>query len=632
MIWNFDITNPPDCESVPAVRLPTDYVPTHYGIFIHPDIPGKTFSAQVTIYFKCNHESSQLELHCHNTLVITSVLQNGSPLTFRTDGEKIVISGNNFDKSPITICYYGTLNHKMNGLYYNDDYSCCSKFEPSDARKMFPCFDEPWAKATFSITVRALASLTALSNMPAESVVNVDHDKITYFQTSPPMSTYLVAIAVGRYSHITGSTKRGLPIDIYLSAENAQYLQFPLKEAIKSVEYLEEYFDMEFDLPRLQILGAKRFMSGGMENYGLIIIMEQFFLAQPTDQINSEAGPASLSDYQLFQMACMPAMLDTVANLMSKTKLINLVDSMDESLNKLMAMMLSPQAMLILCSGIITHEIVHMWAGDIVSPKWWDSLWLNEGFATLLPSMMYRKYHPNYDFFFSQDDTNYQMALALDSLEGSRPIHSNLISEVDSFDQLSYNKAASILRMLQIQLGDDVFRDGYRLFLKKYKNSSADTNDFINTYKEFLSNLPENSPAKTFDIQNFFDVWIYAEGFPLIILEDNCLRQMSYTGNVDKVWPVPLQIIYGRNGVAHRMNVFLNTEETELNLDADWIIVNPGTISFCRVWHVGDCLQKAIMYGVKYLTVQERFNFWVDQQVLAARGMIDQDEISMLSI
>lgn len=637
----------PESPKNPAIRLAQNYIPYHYNIFIRTDIPNKILSGKVDIFVKRITEQcpDYMELHVDPTLIIMSVTKKDIPLTFQVDPiGKLTINGKQLDvDGPITISYVGTLNHQWKGMFYIDDDSCCTQFEPNDARKAFPCYDEPWAKATFTISLCHKSELTALSNMPAVSVTpsTYPNESVTLFQETPPMCTYLVAMAVGKYSCVTGQTSRGLPVDIYASQGNEQYLHLPLQEAIKALNYLESYFDMEFNLPRLQILAAKHFMFGGMENYGLIIIIEKLFLKPPMNMNEMAAYEITPMERQMIDMLSAPNILDQMANFMRHSSLMQLSTMMDEQSATLVVNTLSQPACFSILSQVITHEIVHMWAGDIVSPKWWDALWLNEGFATLLPSLMFDEYHPEFTFIKLYDDSTNQMALALDSLEGTRPIHGSIISESDGFDMMSYNKAGAVLRMIRNLVGPIRFRNAYRSFLKDFCYKSADTIDLMQKFMDYFDpngknngNISPGEGAFNFDVKKFFDAWIYKDGFPLIVLEDNFIRQMPFSpGDEKRIWPIPLQILYGKQNTdeVKTKTLFLEGEELKIDdIDADWVIINPGLESFCRVWYVGDWLTNAIVFGLKHLNEREKSIFRIDLMLLCTRGYVDSSDVELL--
>ena len=618
-------------DSEPAVRIDQSYVPVHYELFVHPNIPFKAFLGKVIITFKCNQKNNHVELHIDPTIQINNVSQNGNELRHCIEDKRLKIFSESPESSPITIDYRGSLDHNLNGFYYINDENVCTQFEPNYARKLLPCFDEPCVKSTFKVIVQASANLKALSNMPQESIIQKGDDNITTFQTTPPMCTYLLAIAIGNFVCLSGNSSSGLPVDIYLAPEYSQFLQFPLKIAIQALDYLENYFDMGVGLPRLQIIGVKKFLLGGMENYGLIVIHEKLFLSPPLPEIaekNIESYHVSPNEKQLLEMAFIPQMLDNLAQFLLKFPLTSLSTMMDEfSINMTMSQFSAP-ACLMLLAEVITHEIVHMWAGDIVSPNWWDSLWLNEGYATLLPSLIFDQVYPTLNFSLYNNDLNNHIALAFDTFEGARPVHGYCFKESDSLDIISYNKASMVLRMIRLIVGHDNFRDAYRAFLKKFKNKSAETKDLLDCFSEYFSKISNLD----FNVQEFFDAWIYNNGFPLIVLEDNCIRQMPFSGNGVGVWPIPLFVIYGKGQETKTTQILLKTDEKELNFDADWIIIDPKFESFCRVWYVGDWFTKAVMFGCSHLSEREKINFKHHQQFLASHQFINEEDIKALNV
>lgn len=682
-------------KKVAAVRLATDYIPTHYSLYIHPYIPEKMFLGYVAIDFKNNNpESREIQLHADQTLIIQSVIYKGYSLNFRRDGCVLYIEVVEPPTESVTITYTGSLNHKAVGLFYVDDDSCVSQFEPADARKALPCFDEPAVKATFSVRFETKSDLTVLSNMPAKSVMpTTETGKLTEFETTPPMCTYLLAFAVGKYDKVTGNSKRGIPIDVYASQGNLEYLDFPLDEAIKAVDWIEDFYGINYDLPRLQILGSKRFMCGGMENYGLIIIVESLLIKN--DGRSSTAAPRTALDLQFGQMLASgdmwsqmqsllnspgmaqtvrsmmasmgfdseivddslqlvssanfsrafsssahthiegisateqsiinmlsdPALMEEMAQLMRRKSLSQLVSMMDDTSMNMVMMMVSTASGKQMSAQVVAHEIVHMWAGNMVSPQWWDSLWLNEGFATLLPTLMFDEYHSDYMFLKLYDAGTNQLAVTLDSFDTTRPIHGDVVEERDPFDLMSYNKAGIVLGMLRRIVGPDAFKEAVRKFTRDFYHKNADTADIMRSFSESFGK----------DMKPFFDAWIYKSGFPLVILEDNTVRQISFLGEEERIWPIPLKMRYGKDGKVEERDIILDVEMMEIDVDADWIILNPGLESFCRVWAVSDRFYsavEAVNQGV--LTPYEKTHWTADQMMLYRRGFIDEEDISYM--
>lgn len=672
----------------PAIRLSQDYTPSHYDIFIQPDIPAKKFRGRVEISFKENKSSDRLQLHADPTIEIESVTMNNEEMIYSHDECILDIFGNDFISAPIAISYVGSLNHECIGLYYVNEESCVTHFEPSEARKAFPCFDEPNNKSTFSITIKTLKELTAISNMPSYEVSEDGNEKITKFQKTPLMCTYLVAMAVGKFDVVNGTTRRGLPIDVYGSIGSREYLNFPLQEAIKSVEWIENYLGVNYELPRLQILGTPRFLMGGMENYGLIIIMEILLVVkenetstqappqQPIGQIMQQmpridmSNPQSIGQgmQQVFQnpntvnsmqqilsdqntmhslmssvtsmfggsiitdntlsamekslvdMMLSPLLIEGTVAMIRGTSLTQLSSMMDQATASLMMTSISVPSRQMLCGQIVAHEIVHMWAGDLVSPTWWDALWLNEAFATYIPSIMFDEYHPNWNFIKLYDASTDQMALILDTYAETRPIHGKVVNENDPFDLMSYNKGAKVMNMLRMFIGKDKFRSILGNYFRKFQNQSINAQDLINFF----------SQEAKLDLTTFFNQWVFQNGFPLIVVEDNVIRQMPFGECQNSLWTVPLKIVYGKDGQVLTKIMVLVDESMELGFEADWMIVNPGLSSFCRVWYLGDWFQKLIQVAPIQLTSVEQTILLSEQLTLQRHDFVEKEDVAAL--
>jgi aminopeptidase N len=474
------------------------------------------------------------------------------------------------------------------------------------------------------MSFETLADLTVLSNMPSISETPLPGGrKLTTFPTTPPMCSYLVAFAVGRFDRVTGLTARGLPIDVYGSVGNEQFLHYPVAEAIRAVEWLEEFYGIEFELPRLQILGSRRFISGGMENWGLIIILESLLVANEGDV--APPGPATdvltPSDGIMLAIIGNADMMEHIASFARGKSLTQLTSMMDEATTDLILSMVSLPARKSIAAEIITHEIVHMWAGDLVSPKWWDSLWLNEGFATLMPTIIFNHYHKEFRFLRLYNASVNQLTVILDSMPNTRPIHGQVVNEQDPFDLMSYNKAGIVLGMLQRIVGEAKFNAAVRDFTQDYAHKSADSADFVRSFCQSVGQ----------DFHPFFDAWVYKAGLPLVVVEEQTLRQMPFADSEERIWQIPLKIYYGSGGHKKVAEILLDDEQFELEFEYDWIIVNPGLESFCRVWLMGQTFfaaVDAVKNGV--LTDVEISHFLADQSVLARRGFLGQEEIEYL--
>jgi hypothetical protein len=323
------------------------------------------------------------------------------------------------------------------------------------------------------------------------------------------------------------------------------------------------------------------------------------------------------TEKMLISSLCNPDIAERITAMMRGNSLTQLATMMDDASIAMVMNLLSFESRRSLTAQVIAHEIVHMWAGNMVSPKWWDALWLNEGFATLIPTLMFAEYHRDYEFLSLHDASTNQLALFLDSVDGTRPVHGQVISESDPFDLMSYNKGAIILGMLRRMVGSWKFQDAVRSYMQQWYRKSLDTSDLLTSLNTSLG----------IDLSHFFDCWIYKSGFPLVVVEDNTIRQMPFCGE-GMTWPIPLRIRYGRMGHLETTDILLSEEMMELPLGADWMIVNPGCETFCRVWLVGDWFYAAVAAVMRGgLTTVEQLHFVTDQQVLYRRGFLSREEI-----
>ena len=350
-----------------SFRLSQDIVPIHYDASFEPTIPKKIYQGQVIITFEERKSSDHAELFADSSIKIHSITQNGSDIKFTHEDNRVNIYGSSLSSSPVTILFDGSLDHFTMGWYYVNDQCCSSQFESSYARLLMPCFDEPCIKSTFHISITAPKPLIALSNMPAESIITDPSNtkrKFT-FATTPKMSCYLLALIIGEFDIKTGYTKRGLPVDVYAPAGKSEFMDVPLREGIYGIEWLENFLQVDFPLPRLQMAAVPEFQYGAMENFGLLIFREKCFLAKE--------GKTSFR--VLFNAAIT-----------------------------------------------VIHEIVHQWAGDSTSPKWWDSVWLNEGFASLMPYIILNESNPEWEMFSTFHLRQTEHALIADAVTSSHPI------------------------------------------------------------------------------------------------------------------------------------------------------------------------------------------------------------------
>lgn len=546
-------------------RLETNYIPTYYSLFIDPDIPHKTFICHEKVSFQENSKSDHLYLHAHSTIRIKSITQSGHPLEFSHTDNKVLIKGEQLHSSMVEIEFEGSLDHPNVGFYYINDELASTQFESIFARNAFVCFDEPSIKTEYDITLRIPSHLQAFSNMPVESKQNDGKKTIWKFQKSPKMCSYLLAFAVGDFEVLSGRTKRNLPVDVIAPKGKRELMDYPLEEGIKAIEWYEDFTKVPFPLPRLQLMCVPSFQFGAMENYGLLIFRETALLGKPG--VTSQSGIYRVSE-------------------------------------------------------VIFHEIAHQWAGDSTSPVWWNAIWLNEGFATILPFIALSEIHPDYDMMGKFENDSFDCALKFDSSSHTHPIHVEIKSEdeIDSiFDDISYAKAGCFIRMIYNYIGRDSFRKVLETYFTIFENKNADTSDFVNIFSQVMNE----------DWSDFFNAWTHQSNYPLIEVTPTklILRKFTNTGPKDDIkWPLPLFITICENGVVREEKLMIK-DQVDFNPKCDWFKVNSENRSICRTLYCDEILDKLkVQISSKKLSRTDRHSILIDYEAFAQAGMISYDK------
>uniref|UniRef100_A0ACD5XRD6 Uncharacterized protein n=1 Tax=Avena sativa TaxID=4498 RepID=A0ACD5XRD6_AVESA len=354
--------------------------------------------------------------------------------------------------------FSGTLNDQMRGFYRSkyqykgkERNMAVTQFESVDARRCFPCWDEPAFKAKFKLTLEVPSELTAMSNMPVANTTFAGPIKILRYQESPLMSTYLVAIVVGLFEYVEGMTVKGTRVRVYTQVGKSSQGKFALDVGVKSLNLFKDYFGTPYPLPKLDMVAIPDFAAGAMENYGLVTYRDVALLFD--DKSSSASGKQKVAI--------------TVA-----------------------------------------HELAHQWFGNLVTMEWWTHLWLNEGFATWVSHLAVDTFFPQWNIWTQFLDST-TTALRLDSLEESHPIEVEIhhASEVDQiFDAISYEKGASVIRMLHSYLGADRFQTALASYIKKYAYSNAKTEDLWAVFEK-----ETGEPVK-----DLMTSWTKQKGYPVI--------------------------------------------------------------------------------------------------------------------
>ncbi len=420
-----------------AQRLSTDVIPQHYSLTLEPDLKAATFTGKEEIDVTLDKASNSITLNAvqlkfqkatitaDGTTQTANVTENKPDEQATLHVDKEIPAG----AATIKIEYTGILNDQLRGFYLSKaahrNYAV-TQFEPTDARRAFPSFDEPAMKATFSTTLIVDKGDTGISNT---NMVSDDPgpaaDKHTiHFATTPKMSTYLVAFLVGDFKCLSGESD-GVPIRACATPDKVQMGAYALQGAEFFLHYYDTYFGIKYPMPKLDMIGIPDFEAGAMENFGAITYRESVFLIdEKTASTNAKK---------------------TVAN-------------------------------------DVAHEMAHQWFGDMVTMKWWNNIWLNEGFATWMESKAVSAWKPEWNL--SQDEAlDLDGVLNYDAGKITRAIRAkaNTPGEINEmFDGITYQKGAAVLAMTENYESPEVFRQGVHKYLEAHMYANATAEDFWN--------------------------------------------------------------------------------------------------------------------------------------------------------
>lgn len=470
--------------SIHMQRLYEQFHPKHYTI--HWDLT-RAAKRKVTgsVHITGAQTSPEyLKLHSKG-LTLGKVLVDGTAAeySFEADDELVIQHAGTGDVV-VEIDFSLEITDTMHGIYpcyyeHNGEKKelFATQFESHHAREAFPCVDEPEAKATFDVSITA-GDPVVLSNMPAsfelEGTIN--------FATTPRMSPYLLAFVSGELHKKSGSTASGVEVSIWATpSQSPAALDFALDHAIKSIEFFDDYFGVPYPLPKSDHVALPDFSSGAMENWGLITYRETTLLANPAT--TTVAGKQYIAT-------------------------------------------------------VISHELSHQWFGNLVTMKWWNNLWLNESFATLMEYVAVDAIHPEWNAWLDFATHESILALRRDAMDGVQPVQ----VEVSHPDEIStlfdgaivYAKGARLMRMCQDYIGHEAFRKGLSSYFKEfaYKNTEAD---------DLWRHL---SQASGQDISALMNTWISQSGYPVLHVQpDGLTQEQFFIGQhapSTKLWPIPL--------------------------------------------------------------------------------------------
>jgi len=555
-----------------AQRLPELACPINYKLTFAPDFDKNLFAGQESISIEILKPTSEIVLNAAEIdFLSVSVTSAGKTQKAEVSLDKskqfaTLAVGQPLAAGPATIQVHftGLLNDELRGFYLGKDEKgrkyAVTQFESTDARRAFPSFDEPAYKATFDIAIIADKKHVALSNArtisdkpgPSEGKHTVK------FATSAKMSSYLVAIAVGEFEAVEGESD-GIPIRVWGTPGKKQISGFALEAAKSFMHYYDGYFGIKYPFGKLDVIGLPDFEAGAMENTGLITFREALLLV--------DEKRASI------------ALKREVAD-------------------------------------VLSHEMAHMWFGDLVTMQWWDDIWLNEGFATWMSPKPVAAWKPEWHVELETvRDTIHSQAV--DSLQHTRPIQQaaetpEQIQEL--FDGIAYGKTAAVLRMLEAYIGPDSFRAGVQQYLKQHAYANATATDFWTTLAK-ASGKPVDQVMPTF---------VQQAGLPFVAVPAECrsgatqvtLRQQRYFFDRERfnreesneLWQVPVCLKQGSSTNAAATCRLLTEKELQFDLPGcgNWTLANAGAQGFYRSGYDASNLRAITSDLEKSMTPAER--------------------------
>jgi puromycin-sensitive aminopeptidase len=537
-----------------SYRLPRTVVPEHYQLTITPELAEGSFAGESRIRVRVEEPVDRIVLNAIELDIHSAELEDekGSRLQGRIELDEeeeratIWLSGS----ADPGLCYLhltftGILNDKLHGFYRstfkdeegNERVIATTQFEATDARRAFPCWDEPDLKATFSVILIVDEALTALSNGATVATDDLGNGKkqVTFAETMP-MSTYLVAFIVGPFDLTDPVDVDGVPLRVACTPGKLHLTPFALEAGAASLRFLAGYFGIPYPSDKLDHVAIPDFAFGAMENLGCVTYRETALLVDRSAAARLE--------------------LNRVAE-------------------------------------VIAHETAHMWFGDLVTMKWWNGIWLNEAFATFMELLAVDWFKPEWEVWVTFG-IGRSAAMGTDGLRSTRPVEFPVGRPKEAeamFDVLTYQKGAAVLRMLEQYLGSEPFRQGIAGYLNDHKYGNTETTDLWDAIE-----AASGEPARA-----VMDSWIYQGGYPLVSvsISDNVLslsqRRFLYAGGEgEERWQVPINLRYSTGGVVDRARVLLTDESTTVELPGplDWVVVNDGAWGFYRVRYEASLLRQ----------------------------------------
>jgi puromycin-sensitive aminopeptidase len=541
-------------------RLPKSPNPERYDLNLSVDPARDRFEGELEIALRTGSGARRVELHAADLdIEEASARDAGGPvrvarIALRPKQERIALELARPLRGPgasLRLRYSGPIRSDLRGLYLARSGKrryAVTQLEAADARRFFPCFDEPDRKARFRLSVTTPRQNEIISNSPAEKTEVHGRTKTTHFAETPPLSTYLIALIVGELEGSRARRSGRTPIRVWHVPGKGGLTDFALEAAAASLARLEKYFGLPYPYAKLDLIAVPDFEFGAMENAGAVTFRETLLLVDPRTVTHAEKKRVA---------------------------------------------------------EVIAHELAHMWYGDLVTMAWWDDLWLNEAFATWMAFTIVDQWKPDWKMWL---DFQHHRAAAfgLDAMRNTHPIYAAVetpAEATENFDAITYEKGASVVRMIERWLGAATFRKGVRSYIRRHRESNARAADLWGALEE-ASGRPVAPVVRA---------WIERPGFPLVSVrrarrggrERLELRQERFFASPKESdearrasWPIPALIrVRGTRGRDRLERLLLSRSRQSADLggagSVRWVYANAEEGGFYRPLH-----DAALLHGI----------------------------------
>jgi puromycin-sensitive aminopeptidase len=592
-------------------RLPRDVTPSNYRIWIEPDLDKKVFAGEVIIDVTVHEPVDRIVLNAKQLEVgeayATTAATNGTATklfaTVTLDPErefaKLAFNGTlGAGEWQLVLRFSGIHNDKLKGFYsssWKDEGGkehklVVTQLESTDARRAFPCFDEPEFKATYEVSLSVPKDMVALSNgrVVSDAATPGTDRKLWRFRKTMKMSTYLVAFIVGKFEPSETVFVNGIELRAWAVPGKRHLTSFALRAAAFGINYFEKYFRVKYpDADKCDLIAIPDFAAGAMENKDCITFRETALLLDESTATHAEK--------------------ERVAE-------------------------------------VVMHELAHMWFGDLVTMRWWNGLWLNEAFATFMAAKCadaFRKDWRTWDGF----GISRAAAARVDALNSTHPIESPVVKPEDAqelFDVISYQKGCSVLYQIEQFIGEEVFRDGITHYLNTHAFGSTETHDLWDSLE-----LACREAGSKIPVRDIMDKWVFIAGHPLLSVKGDPqggfirVEQQQFkflpgegtssgkAGGQGQLYPVPVRLrITDAHGEVDEQKLLIEDKEARIYVGEDFqsVVLNAGGSGFYRVKYDSNLAQKLIADGNKNLSVIERFNLVNDSWSAVRAGLLSATE------